>query len=144
MEQLKSICVTFNELRFDIYRPQKTPYFKLPPSSHSLQQHLQHCFFIIRMAMNLLGNQFEIDPLEFGWTEVDGYIVPNKQLLPLSNFYLVHCGYMKKSKGCCSCTKQDVACTEFCKCKGKCSNLPWYFALPFFYIVQEISYLYKV
>ena len=94
--------------------------------------------------MNLLDNQFEIDPLEFGWTEIDDYILPDKQLLPLPNFYSTRCGCTKKCTGRCSCAKQDVACTEFCKYKGKCSNLPWYFALPFFYIVQELSYLYKV
>ena len=94
-EQPKSTRVTFNVLRFDMVRSHETPYVKLPPSSHSLQGHLQRCFFIIRMAMNLLDNQFEINPLEFGWTEVDGYIVPNKQLLPLPDFYLVCCGYTK-------------------------------------------------
>ena len=105
LEQPKSTCVTFNELRFNMYQSRKTTYIKLPPSSHSLQGHLQHCFFIIRMAMNLLDNQFEIEPLEFGWTEVDGYIMPDKQLLPLPDFYLVCCGCMKKYPGCCSCTK---------------------------------------
>ena len=99
VEQPESTCVTFDELSFDVYRSPKTPYVKLPPSSHSLQGHLRRCFFIIRMAMNLLDNQFEIDPLEFGWTEVDGYIVPNKQLLPLSDFYLVRCGCTKKCTG---------------------------------------------
>ena len=74
--------------------------------------------------MNFLDNQFEIDHFEFGWTEVDGYIVPDKQLLPLPDFYLARCGCMQKCTGRCSCAKQDVACTEFCKCKGKCSNLP--------------------
>ena len=96
VKQPKSTCVTFNELRFDMNRSRKTSYVKLPPSSHSLQGHLQRCFFIIRMAMNLLGNQFEIDPLEFGWAELDGYIVPDKQLLPLPDFYLVRCGCTKK------------------------------------------------
>ena len=54
----------------------KTPYVKLPPYSHSLQGHLQRCFFIIRMAINLLDNQFDIDPIQFGWTEVAGYCLP--------------------------------------------------------------------
>ena len=54
--QPKSTCVTFNELRFDMYWPRKTTYVNLPPSSHSLQGHLQRCFFIIRVAMNLLDN----------------------------------------------------------------------------------------
>ena len=124
VEQPKLTCVTFNELRFDIYRSRKTPCVKLLPSNHSLQGHLRRCFFIIRMTMNLLDNQFEIDPLEFGWTEVDGYIVPDKQLLPLPDSYLIHFGCKKKCTGHRSCAKQDVACTEFCKCKGKCSNLP--------------------
>ena len=96
VKQPKSTCVTFNELRFDMNQSRKTSYVKLPPSSHSLQEHLQRCFFIIRMAMNLLDSQFEIDPLEFGWTELDGYIVPDKQLLPLPDFYLVRCGCTKK------------------------------------------------
>ena len=76
------------------------------------------------MTMNLLDNQFEIDPLEFGWTEVDGYIVPDKQLLPLPDFYLVRCDCTKKCTERCSCAEQDFVCKEFCKCKGKCSNLP--------------------
>ena len=124
VEQPKSTCVTFNELRFDMYRSRKTPYLKLPPSSHSLQGLLQRCFIIIRTAMNTLENQFEIGLLEFYWIEADRYIVPNRQLLPLPDFYLVSCGFTKKCTGRCSCAKQDVACTEFCKCKGKCSNLP--------------------
>ena len=92
-----------------MYWSRKTPYVNLPPSSHLLERHLQRCFLIIRMAMNLLDNQFEIDPLEFGWAEVDGYIVPDKQLLPLRDFYLVSCGCMQKCTGRCSCVKQDVA-----------------------------------
>ena len=38
VELPKSTNVTFNELRFDMYRSRKTPYVKLPPSSHSLQE----------------------------------------------------------------------------------------------------------
>ena len=76
------------------------------------------------MTINLLGIQFEIDPLEFGWTEVDGYIVPDKQLLPLPDFYLVRCACTKKCTERCSCAKQGFVCKEFCKCKGKCSKLP--------------------
>ena len=52
--------------------------------------------------MNVLDNQFEIDPLEFRWTEVDGYTVPSKQLLLLPNFYLVRYGCTKKCTGHCS------------------------------------------
>ena len=144
MEQPKSTCVTFNELRFDMYRSRKKPYVKLPPSSHSLQGNLQCSFFIIRMAMNVLDNQIEINYLEIGWTEVDGYIVLDKQLLLLPNFYLVSCGFTKKCTGRCSYAKQDAACTEFCKCKGKCSKLAWNSVLLFFYLVQGLSYLYKV
>ena len=113
--QPKSTFFTFNELRFDMYRSRKTPYVNLPPSSHSVQGHLQRSYFIIRMAMNLLDNQFEIDHLEFSWREVDGYIVPDKELLPLPDFYMVRCGCMQKCTGRCSCAKQDVPCTKFCK-----------------------------
>ena len=110
MEQPRSIYIIFNQLRFDMYQSRKTPYVKLPPSSHSLQGHLQRCFFIIRMAMN-------VDPLEFRWTEVDGYTVPNKQLLLLPNFYLVHYGCIKKCTGHCSWPNRMLLAQNFVNAK---------------------------
>ena len=88
VEQPKSTCVTFNELRFDMYRSRKTPYIKLPPPSHSLQLHLQRYFFIIRMAMNLLDNQFEIDPLQF-WLIATLCLTSSYCLSPISIWYVV-------------------------------------------------------
>ena len=91
LEQPKSTCVTFNELRFNMYQSRKTTYIKLPPSSHSLQGHLQHCFFIIRMAMNLLDNQFEIDPLELVGQRLMAIFCSTSSycLSPISTWYAV-------------------------------------------------------
>ena len=101
-----------------MYWSRMTPYVNLPPSSPSLQGHLQHCFFIIRMAMNLLDNQFEIDPLEFGWREVDGYIVPDKQLLPLPDFYLCVAVACRSAQGAVQTPNRMLHAQNFVNVKG--------------------------
>ena len=93
--------------------------------------------------MNLLENQLETDPLEFGWTEVDGYIVPDKQLLPLpiSTWYV---GVARKSaESAVHVPNRMLHAHNFVNTKGSvpiCLDT----LLHLFYNVQELSYLYNV
>ena len=71
-----------------------------------------------------------MDPLLYGW-EVNGNrlqpvkMLPNTDLAPPQVMTIVSCGCVS---GCetltCSCHKNTLSCTAFCKCKGKvtCKN----------------------
>ena len=97
--QPQSCCTSFDQLRFEMYFARKISYLNLPPSSHSLRGHIQRCHFVVRQGISLLDGITELDPCDFGWAEVDGYILPEKQLLPLPAYFLVRCGYKKKCTG---------------------------------------------
>ena len=106
-----------------MYLTKKISYVDLTPSSHSLQGHIQRCHFVVRQGISLLDGITKLDPCNFGWAEVDGYILPEKQFLPLPAYFVVRCGCKKKSTGQCACVKHETNCTEFCQCKQNCINI---------------------
>ena len=118
--QPQSLCTSFDELRFEMYLARKISYIGLPPSSHSLQGHIQRCYYVIKQGISLLKDIPYMDPSDFGWSDNHGYFLPEKQLLPLPAYILIRCGCKTKCSGRCSCVKNGTTCTEFCKCKANC------------------------
>ena len=76
------------------------------------------------MCLNLLSEaRFSLDPKCFGWKKVDGVLIPDKRELYMPPGYIVVCGCSKHCTGRCKCIKNDVSCTEFCKCRDiNCGN----------------------
>ena len=69
------------------------------------------------MCLNILSEaRFSLDPKCFGWKKVDGILIPDKRELYMPPEYIAACGR-------CKCIKNDVSCTEFCKCQDiNCGN----------------------
>ena len=74
-EQEYLVCVldknnpakSFDELRYLWHTNKNKSLSELPPTSHSLQSHLERCFFVIRNCADLLNENSEpLDPLESG------------------------------------------------------------------------------
>lgn len=112
---------TFNELRFELYIKKKVSLIDLPPTSSSLAGHLLRSYYVIRQYIQLLDNDFEKDIKRFGWLETEeGTLIPDKELLPLPDYYTVTCGCQKTCKGNCKCRRIGTDCTEFCACRATC------------------------
>ncbi|NQY43710.1 MAG: hypothetical protein HRT87_10240 [Legionellales bacterium] len=118
-----SSCETFDELRFDMYVNKKTSLADLPPTSSSIQGHLQRCYFVIRQCLSLLDGNFEKEPNDYGWELNDGVMLPCKCLLPMPEHFTARCTCKnKKCTGRCKCKGNVTACTEFCQCRSSCNT----------------------
>ena len=120
--QPKLKCSTFNQLRYDYQINRKTPLPDLPPTSYSIQMHLLRCSFVVHQGISLIRNPVDQDPTEFGWFKEDGYYKPIKYLLEVPGYLYVRCGCNAKCTGRCTCNRNDTVCTEYCNCKGACTN----------------------
>ena len=49
--QPKSLCSSFDQLRFEMYRTRKISLIDLPPSSHCLKSHIQRCQNVVRQGI---------------------------------------------------------------------------------------------
>ena len=117
----KSKSKTFNELRFEQYVEKKTNILQLAPTSQSIQGHLLRCHFVVRQNSKLL-NDFKDSPLDFGWVEDGGSLIPKKYQCMMPSYYTVRCGCKKRCSGRCRCIKLETICTEFCGCRNVCNN----------------------
>ena len=74
---------SFDELRYVWYKNKNKSLSELRPTSHSLQSHLERNFFVIRNFADLLNENAEpLDPLESGWKEEGGILLPSKYSNP--------------------------------------------------------------
>ena len=76
-------------------------------------------FFLVKQACNLLKNPNNSDdPLEHGWVERFGMLLPDKNLKSLPEFVLKICKCQKscESKNC-RCKAEGVKCTIYCHSK---------------------------
>ena len=117
-----STSTTFDELRHELYRKKSRSLYDLPPVSRSLQGHLERCYYVINESLNLLSKAKSLEPTAHGWESFEAYLLPRKREVTLPSEYTIVCGCSKGCKGRCSCSKNDVPCTEFCQCARNCRN----------------------
>ena len=120
---LQSNSTTFDELRYELYRKKKKILYDLPPTSRSLQGHLQRCYYVINESLNLLSKAKSLETTVYGWKSFEAYLLPRKREVTLPSEHTIVRGCNKGCKGRCNCSKNDVPCTEFCQCARNCSNL---------------------
>ena len=113
---------TFDSLRHESYTAKNVKLFDLPPTSSAILGHLKRCHYVVRYN-KLLLNSYSERPQDHGWTEIDGFLIPDKHLMPMLLHYTVRCGCKSRCTGRCRCSKMDTICTEFCSCKGNCQNV---------------------
>ena len=104
-----------------IAKKKKTLY-DLPPTSRSLQGHLERHYFVINESLNLLSKAKSFEPTVYGWESFEAYLLSNKREVTLTSGYTIVCGCKKGCKRRCNCSKNDVPFTEFCQCPRNCSN----------------------
>ena len=106
---------TFNELRLQVKTTTVTELHQYPPTSSVIRGHLKRCYYIVRNAITLLGDNLQLDPCDYNWKELDGVMVPEKCLNPLPDGVLKLCGCatMCDSKKC-YCKRMDKRCVIYC------------------------------
>ncbi|KAJ8667307.1 hypothetical protein QAD02_008969 [Eretmocerus hayati] len=87
--QKSSICTSFAELRLWTYYHAKESLIEdLPPTSKSIRLHILRTFYIVYTQTQCLNsNARKLNPLKFGYTKVDNFIMPEKVkiLIPPAN-----------------------------------------------------------
>ncbi len=88
-------CETFDQLRVENYISAKIGIDALPPTSSEIRGHIKRGAFLVRKACQLLATSDERDarlqPLDHGWQEHFGALVPSKCLNPLPKNLLTIC-----------------------------------------------------
>ena len=113
-----SKSINFDDLGYELYLTKNKPISELPPTSHSIEGHLMHCYYIINTSINLLESFQLLDPRNYGWKETHNGFLPERFELPLPDNYFITCGCVEGCTLRCVCNKRDVYCTEFCKCSS--------------------------
>ena len=112
---------------FDDYRYYKltrlcTPLVSLVPSSACIRNgHIRRLFFLIKYSITLLSKSADqLQPLDYGWENKSGYLLPSKCLreLPKHLYATCRCAECSKVPRRCGCKKHFTRCTTYCDCKG--------------------------
>ena len=120
---------TFDQLRAENYIRASIGIDALPPTSSEIGGHIQRGAFLVHKACRLLVTTEERDarlqPLDHGWEEQFGMLLPSKYLNPLPRDLLTICKCVGKCERC-GCCSAKVNCVTFCHRKARnssCTNL---------------------
>jgi hypothetical protein len=124
-------CETFDQLRVDNYITSSVGIDALPPTSSEIRGHIQRGAFLVRRACQLLATANErearLQPLQHGWEEHFGAVLPSKCLNPLPRSLLTICKCAGKcNTRRCGCRSAAIFCVKFCHGKAEkssCKNL---------------------
>ena len=122
---------TFDQLRAENYISANIGIDALPPTSSEIRGHIQRGAFLVHKAYRLLVTTDErearLQPLDHGWEEQFGMLLPSKCLNPLPRGLLTICKCAGKcDTERCGCRSAKVNCVTFCHRKAKissCKNL---------------------
>ena len=113
----KTNATTCNQLRFEAHiKSTVVALDQLPPTSSVIREHLKRAFFVIRNDVNSLHSaRTALDPINYGWSIQDNYLLPNKSLHPLPERVIVLCRCNGKCTNTrCSCFKESQLCVIYC------------------------------
>ena len=120
---------TFDDLRYSLYL-KNLDLAGLPPTSHSVHGHIARWWFLVRKLRSLLDTtEFVLNPVNHGWIESDGHLLPEKnlKLVPETMAKCCNCKTGNRTKKCtskkCSCKKTNQVCSPFCQCQSLCTNI---------------------
>ena len=77
--QSNSPSTTFDELRYELYRKKNKTLYDRPPTSRSLQGHLEWCYYLINESLNLLSKVKSLEPTVCVWESFEAYLLPSKR-----------------------------------------------------------------
>ena len=118
-------AVTFDDLRVENYTCANVGIDALPPTSSVIRGHIKRGAFLVHRACHLLATAKEpeerLAPLEHGWEDHSGTLLPSKCLKPLPSSLLTVCKCTGKcDTPRCGCRAAGVPCIIFCH--GKQEN----------------------
>jgi hypothetical protein len=122
---------TFDQLRVENFVSASAGIDALPPTSSEIRGHIQRGAFLVYQACHLLATADERDarmePLQHGWEEHFGALLPSKFLKPLPQSLLTICKCAGKcDTRRCGCRSAAVLCVIFCHGKtdnSSCTNV---------------------
>ena len=82
--------------------------YDLPPTSQSLQGHLERSYYVINESLNLLSKAKSLEPTAYDWEGFEAYLLPSKREITIPSEYTIVSGCNKGCKGRCNCSKNDV------------------------------------
>ncbi len=123
---------TFDQLRFETYTSTSAGIDSLPPTSSVIRGHIHRGAYLVKKACQLLVTTNEreatLAPIEHGWEENSGSLLPSKCMKPLPLSLLTTCKCAGKcDTRRCGCRSAGVLCMIFCHGKkehSSCKNIP--------------------
>ena len=105
----KTTAKTFDELRLHVKSTKIIGLDQFPPTSSVICGHLRRCYYAVRNAITLLGDNPLLDARDYGWEECDGVMVPAKCMNKLPEKMVKLCGCEGKCEtNRCSCKKGEM------------------------------------
>ena len=114
-------------LRFDTYHKKKLSLDleKFPPTSNAIRFHILRAHFQAYIWYRApIKRSIDIVPETYGYANEDDELVPiitDEDILPEKLPMPCNCKKCKSDKTC-VCRKNDLPCSEYCKCRKACSN----------------------
>ena len=73
--------------------------YDLPPTSLSLQIHLERCLYVTNIGLKKLSINNCLDPIQCSWINNESRLFPNKSKVTFANDYTITCGCNKRCTG---------------------------------------------
>ena len=127
LRTLGSELPTMNELRFQQFHHKQIKSFQeLVTTSNTIRLHIRRSYLQCYKWLNALKVVKELDPLDYGYVECDGFLVPqicDREPEPQNFPNPCTCRKCFREKVC-SCRVLKMTCCSFCKCSinNSCSD----------------------
>ena len=108
-------AATLDQLRLEVHKHSTHGLDELPPTSSVIRGHLMRAFYVVRNFLTLLAGAIQLDPIDYGWINHDGRLLPKKCLKSIEANILSVCGCSGKCTSMrCSCKAAGVMCVIYC------------------------------
>ena len=122
----KTNATSFDQLRMELYH--SVSLNMLPPTSAVMRGHILRGFYLIRRAVSLLELEpTDMNPVNYGWNEESGNLLPSKFFKHLPSVATIICNCKSDCTKRCKCKLAGLKCVVFCHNKRsndgvKCTN----------------------
>ena len=118
---------TMDALRDSIYhRSESKTLEDLPPTSHSLRDHIKRAFYITFQQVHCLDTyDYDLKATDYGFEKVEDKLMPVQSYNPLPEALPLCCTCKKCARMTCPCRAGGVSCIDYCKCQEppiECQN----------------------